>query len=109
MSAGLSISAVSAARGPVNGPAPAVFTRSAGSAPRPDSACAPAPDDIGPMTSVGPGEHPGPTSTSAAADQKAASSSSMMSVSRVSMTERVLDSSGRKFLAKNDATPTLPS
>ena len=32
-----------------------------------------------------------------------------MSLSSVSITSRVLVSSGRKFYAKNDATATLPS
>jgi len=44
-----------------------------------------------------------------AASQKAASSSSMMSLSSVSITSRVAPSIGRKFFAKNDATATLPS
>ncbi len=41
--------------------------------------------------------------------QKLASSSSMTSLSRFSMMDRVLVSSGRKFFAKNDATAILPS
>ena len=41
--------------------------------------------------------------------QKLASSSSIASLSRVSITSLVLVSSGRKFFAKNDATAILPS
>ena len=41
--------------------------------------------------------------------QNAASSSSMISLSIVSSTWRVLVNSGRKFFAKNDATAILPS
>lgn len=65
--------------------------------------------DLAPSMQQAPKGSPRGPAQSVLSGQNAASSSSMMSLSRFSSTERVLVSNGRKFLVKNDATAILPS